>query len=59
MLCLILMLMLRFNRYIVECKSGLGLPLGNQVARFNRYIVECKFRKNRGVGMKLKDLIDT
>ena len=31
-----------FNRYIVECKLKVELPLGCIEFRFNRYIVECK-----------------
>ena len=32
----------RFNRNIVECKSGIAGITAKAVSGFNRYIVECK-----------------
>ena len=34
---------LRFNRYIVECKFALLERKSHRLIGFNRYIVECKF----------------
>ena len=49
----------RFNRYIVECKSGIRRAKLLCSLRFNRYIVECKFTRSLMVRAKYLDLIDT
>ena len=35
--------LLRFNRYIVECKFTIHISNIEMTIGFNRYIVECKF----------------
>ena len=54
-----LIIIMRFNRYIVECKVrdnlvGFLRPIG-----FNRYIVECKDENIQHDENRVPDLIDT
>ena len=50
---------MRFNRYIVECKSKEGNKYLNATLGFNRYIVECKFTCSIDYYVCTTDLIDT
>ena len=50
---------LRFNRYIVECKGKTSFNSVSGFERFNRYIVECKVIALIVISSLEVDLIDT
>ena len=59
MLFSFIFVVLRFNRYMVECKYGLTFDLSDVQKSFNRYMVECKYICPNHRNNSFQVLIDT